>query len=368
MIVTQHIGTYCLLWMMLLSCTQQPEQMKVPEPVLPGERGYVTGELIYALDEKPTPQCHASTIAETPEGLVAGWFGGTHEKHPDVGIWISRQTDDGWTDPVEVARGMRNDTLYPCWNPVLFQVKEGPLLLFYKVGPDPRHWWGEMMVSGDGGISWSPSRKLGEGRLGHLLGPVKNKPVQINDGTILCPSSTEREEEGGLKWRVHFELTRDLGNTWEVIGPIHGGVEFDAIQPSILLYENGTMQVLCRTRQQVISQSWSEDGGRTWSRMTATTLPNPNAGTDAVTLADGRQLLVYNHTVRGGPFPSGRNMLNVAVSEDGNTWIPVMTLERARGEYSYPAVIQASDGLVHITYTFKRESVKHVVLDPDQLQ
>jgi len=102
--------------------------------------------------------------------------------------------------------------------------------------------------------------------------------------------------------------------------------------------------------------------------MTATTLPNPNAGTDAVTLADGRQLLVYNHTVRGGPFPSGRNMLNVAVSEDGNTWIPVMTLERARGEYSYPAVIQASDGLVHITYTFKRESVKHVVLDPDQLQ
>ena len=153
-----------------------------------------------------------------------------------------------------------------------------------------------------------------------------------------------------------------------MIGPINEGIEFDAIQPSILTYENGVMQVLCRTRQRVISQSRSEDGGRTWSRMTATTLPNPNAGTDAVTLKDGRQLLVYNHTTRGGSFPSGRNMLNVALSEDGDTWIPVMTLERAEGEYSYPAVIRATDGLVHITYTFRRETVKHVVLDPDLLK
>jgi len=102
--------------------------------------------------------------------------------------------------------------------------------------------------------------------------------------------------------------------------------------------------------------------------MTATELPNPNAGTDAVTLKDGRQLLVYNHTVRNQPFPSGRNMLNVAISQDGRNFKPVLTLERARGEYSYPAVIQTSDGKVHITYTYQRQSIKHVVLDPEQIE
>jgi predicted neuraminidase len=127
------------------------------------------------------------------------------------------------------------------------------------------------------------------------------------------------------------------------------------------------MQILCRTQQQVISQSWSDDGGKTWSNMTATSLPNPNAGTDAVTLMDGRQLLVYNHTTRAGSFPKGRNMLNVAISNDGINWQPALTLERQEGEYSYPAVIQSSDGLVHITYTYQRLLVKHVVIDPTQI-
>jgi len=125
--------------------------------------------------------------------------------------------------------------------------------------------------------------------------------------------------------------------------------------------------VLCRSRQSVIVQSESTDGGKTWGKMTGTSLPNPNSGIDAVTLADGRQLVVYNHTTRGGAFPSGRNMLNVAVSTDGKAWTPVLTLEREKGEFSYPAVIQTSDGLVHSTYTYLRRSVKHVVLDPKRL-
>jgi predicted neuraminidase len=101
--------------------------------------------------------------------------------------------------------------------------------------------------------------------------------------------------------------------------------------------------------------------------MTASSLPNPNAGTDAVTLKDGRQLIVYNHTTRGIIFPANRNMLNVAISNDGKTWKPVLTLERAPGEYSYPAVIQAKDGKVHITYTWQRKTIKHAVLEPAKL-
>ena len=101
--------------------------------------------------------------------------------------------------------------------------------------------------------------------------------------------------------------------------------------------------------------------------MTASSLPNPNAGTDAVTLKGGRQLIVYNHTTRGIIFPANRDMLNVAISADGNKWKPVLTLERAPGEYSYPAVIQTRDGKVHITYTWQRKTIKHVVLDPAKL-
>lgn len=367
------IGRRAGILLLLITCFScAPESSKtfdMDKVAAEGENGYVTGELIYPLDNRPTPQCHASTVEETSSGLVAAWFGGTHERNPDVGIWVSRKEGgNGWSQPVEVANGVQSDTLrHPCWNPVLFQPDSGPLLLFYKVGPSPREWWGMLITSEDEGKTWSEPRKLGEGPLGPLIGPVKNKPVQLPDGALLCPSSTETEVDGEDFWKVHFERSPDLGASWEVIGPINDGVEFDAIQPSILTYKGGKMQVLCRTRQNVIAQSWSADGGITWSKMEATSLPNPNSGTDAVTLQDGRQLLVYNHTIRGKKFPAGRAMLNVALSTDGENWEPVMTLEREEGEFSYPAVIQSADGMVHITYTYQRRSIKYVCIAPRKM-
>lgn len=329
-----------------------------------GQGAYWKGELIYPLDNKPTPECHASTIEQTGSGLVAAWFGGASESEDDVGIWVSTHEAENWSRPKEVATGAEGeDKDYPCWNPVLFQPENGPLMLFYKVGPSPRTWWGMLLTSNDDGKSWGDRRKLGKhDAIGHLLGPVKNKPIQLEDGTILCGSSTEHDG-----WRVHFEKTSDLARTFKVIGPIHDGEQFAAIQPTILQYGDGRLQALCRSRQKVIAQTWSNDGGNSWGPMTATELPNPSAGIDGVTLKDGRQLLVYNHTTRGGAFPSGRNMLNVALSTDGKNWEPVLTLERQQGEYSYPAVIQHDNGEVHITYTYRRQTIKHVVLDPAKL-
>src|SRR2546423_8530817 len=106
---------------------------------------------------------------------------------------------------------------------------------------------------------------------------------------------------------------------------------------------------------------WSADGARTWSPIALTSLPNPNSGIDAVTLRDGRHLVVYNHTTQA------RSPLNVALSRDGKTWKPALVLEHAAGEYSYPAVIQSADGLIHVTYTWKRQRIKHVVLAPAAL-
>lgn len=343
----------------------------LPPLAQPGEGAYLKGEFIYALDNRPTPETHASTIVETPSGMVSAFFSGSYERHPDVGIRVSHLVNGKWSWPEEVANGIQNDTLrYPCWNPVLFLPEGGPLQLYYKVGPSPREWWGMLITSRDNGKTWSDPVKLGENeKIGHLLGPVKNKPVQLADGTIIHPSSTEIEVDGDDKWRVHFEVSKDQGKSWEVVGPINDGETFDAIQPSILTYPDGKLQVLCRTREDVIAQSWSEDGGQTWSEMTATHLPNPNSGTDAVTLQDGRQLLIYNHSTKEGEEPKGRNILNLALSTDGENWNPVMTLENEPIEdgYAYPAIIQAKDGLVHITYTYNRRTIKYVVIDPEKL-
>ena len=312
----------------------------------------------FIFETAPFRSCHASTIAETKGGLAAAWFGGTAEKNRDVTIWSSRHNGQRWTPPTEVATGLeagdqqRYTNQFPCWNPVFFQASEGPLLLFYKVGPDPAKWWGMMKTSTDGGKTWSTARKLPEG----FLGPIKDKPVALADGTLLCPSSTEHDG-----WRIHLERTPDLGATWAKTPPLNDGKEFAAIQPTVLFHPNGRLQLLCRSRQRVITECWSNDSGKTWSEMKATALPNPNSGIDAVTLKDGRQLLIYNHTT------TGRTPLNLAISGDGKNWKQAATLESEPGEYSYPAILQTRDGLVHATYTWKRQRVKHLVIDPRKL-
>jgi len=314
--------------------------------------GLVSSEFIF--ENAPFASCHASTVVETPNGLVAAWFGGTGEGRPDVGIWLAWHEGGKWSAPVEVANGLQPDgTRLPCWNPVLFHPKDAALMLFYKVGPSPRAWWGVRRTSTDHGKTWSEAQRLPDG----ILGPIKNKPVQLPNGDILCGSSSEHDG-----WRAHFERSRDGGKTWQLIGPVNDGREIGAIQPSILFHPGGKLQALGRTRQKHVFEIWSDDGGKSWGSMTLTALPNPNAGTDAVSLRDGRQLLVYNHT------PIGRTPLNVAVSRDGKTWDTALVLETAPGEYSYPAVIQASDGLVHITYTWKRQRIRHVVVDPAKLR
>jgi alpha-L-rhamnosidase len=327
----------------------------------PWRKGIITDEFIY--EKAPYPECHASTIAETDNGLVAAWFGGTKERNPDVCIWVSRKDKNGkWTEAVNVANGIQNDTLrYPCWNPVLYQVPNGVLMLFYKIGPKPAAWKGFLKTSGDGGITWSTQIALPEG----FLGPIKNKPVLLNNGVLMCPSSTEVSN-----WNIHFETTTDNGKTWKMIGTVSNGEMQGAIQPSILFHKLDTLQALCRSRDRAILETWSVDNGLTWSPLSKTTLPNNNSGTDAVTLIDGRQLLVYNHVLPPGQEVKGaRTPLNIAVSMDGKKWYAALILEDSPiSQYSYPSVVQTKDGLVHIVYTWRRQRIKHVVVDPSKLK
>lgn len=315
----------------------------------------------------PYPECHASTLAEVaPGNLVAAWFGGTKERNPDVGIWFARHERNIWQAAVEVANGVQPDgSRLPTWNPVLFQPPGSPLHLFYKVGPSPSRWWGMVMTSTDAGKTWSTPRRLPDG----ILGPVKNKPIVLRDGAWLSGSSSEGNPDG---WRVHFELSRDAGATWLKIGPVNKGVPpLDMIQPSILVHRDGALQAMGRTRNGVIGCTTSRDGGQTWTQLEKSELPNPNSGTDAVTLADGRQLIVYNHSTTGSQRADkgDRWPLDIALSTDGLKWRRVLTLETEpiSSGYAYPAVIQTRDGRVHISYTYGRSKIKHVVLDPGKL-
>ncbi len=330
----------------------------------PAPSAIVTMEFIN--EHAPYPECHAATIAEVSPGhLVAAWFGGTRERNPDVCIWVARGEDGHWQEAVNVANGLQPDgTRYPTWNPVLFQPRAGPLVLFYKVGPAPSRWWGMMMTSADGGRTWGAPHRLPDG----FLGPIKDKPVTLPDGAWLCPSSTEGGPAG---WQVHFELTADAGRTWRLLGPVARGPGLHAIQPTILFHGGGRLQALCRTSNGVIATTWSDDDGQRWSPLARTGLPNPNSGIDAVTLADGRQLLVYNDSAPppSRPTKGPRYPLDVALSTDGIAWQHVLTLEsepRPNG-YAYPSVIQTADGLVRIVYTWNRQHIKYVVLDPRKL-
>lgn len=171
---------------------------------------------------------------------------------------------------------------------------------------------------------------------------------------------------------MHFEYTKDWGKTWSKSEAINDGKAFLAIQPSILKYKNGDLQVIGRTRNMVLFQSWSKDGGKIWSPMAALDLPNNNSGTDAVTLKDGRQLLVYNHVLPDSSWVKGkgpRTPLNVSLSKDGKKWYAALVLEDSPiSQYSYPSVIQSKDGMVHIVYTWRRQKIKYVKIDPSKLK
>lgn len=314
----------------------------------------LTRELIF--NEAPFRQCHASSLVELADGrIMAVWFGGTYERHPDVCIWGSVRNQKGWSKPVMLADGVINDSLrYPCWNPVLFRSKNGKSFLFYKVGPSPTTWWGMFKKSNDNGLTWSEPQKLPEG----ILGPIKNKPIILPDGRIVSPSSVETENS----WHVHFEISDDDGNTWLKVQP-DTTTGFKLIQPTLLNLKDETLLALIRSDQNCIVESRSADNGLTWSKPMKTSLLNPNSGIDAVTLSNGLHILVYNPAIAGKEWFEGRSRLYIMVSADAEHWDEIFHLEENNsGEYSYPAIIQSHDGLVHISYTSNRTGIRYVVL------
>lgn len=301
--------------------------------------------------------CHASTLEELFDGrIMAAWFGGAYEGHPELCIYTAIFSDGRWDLPKITAIGYAKDgSRQACWNPVLFKSKAGKLYLFYKVGPNPREWLGMMKFSTDDGITWSEAKTLPAG----FYGPIRSRPLQFSDSSIICPSSTEHEDGS---WQVHLERTDGDFFFWKRIEP-DAGNSFDVIQPVLVQAKNDSIQMLCRSKQNCIVSSWSGDQGYTWDSLRCSSIPNPNAAVDAISLINGGFLLVYNPTLAGSEWWEGRNELRLAWSENGINWIDILVLEKHnKGEYSYPALLQTKAGNVHLSYTLNRKNIHHVVI------
>lgn len=308
----------------------------------------------FIYQKPPTPECHASTVAALKNGeIAAAWFGGTHEGHTDVGVWFAKFDGRKWSEPKCIVKSPEHNQVahISMFNPVLFQHSNGTLMLFYKEG-----WLEQMesrMISSDNnGENWSQIKYYPD-----LHGPSKNKPIELSDGSILCAAGGSGKE----LYTAQGELIKHV----KVPNPNNYS---GSIQGTFLRHKDAIQCLYRSMRERNILQSFSYDNGDSWSELSKTNLPNNNSGFDGVTLKDGRHLLVYNHVeLPEGKWGGPRTPLNVSISEDGVNWKNVITLEDTKGEYSYPAIIQADDGFVHITYTWNRMRVKWAVIDPAKL-
>jgi predicted neuraminidase len=299
-------------------------------------------------DEVPGyPSCHAATIAELGNGdLLTAWYAGSREGATDVAILASRlpRGSERWTPPAVIEDTPDKSE----GNPVLFVDRQGTVWLFfvtmhgdgwtqckvkYKKSTDQGRTWGEVVVLRD--------------ELGWMTG---NKPTVLKNGEILLPLYDERQ------WSTVVMISGDGGKTWKPTAEITSTP--GNIQATVAELSDGSLLSLMRSGgrgEPYIWQATSKDRGRTWSQAAPSGLKNPNARIDLVRLSNGHLVLAFNDTFRG------RTPLNVALSQDeGKTWPFNRKVETQPGEYSYPAIIQARDGMIHLVYTYRRTHIKHL--------
>jgi predicted neuraminidase len=302
-------------------------------------------------DDRPFAQCHASTLVRLNDGqFLIAWFGGTEEKNPDVGIWVSKGKPGNWSAPKEVAK-IREDAH---WNPVLQKTADGKVILYFKVGKEIAQWETWVKTSADNGETWSEAYELVKGDKGGR-GPVKNKLIELSNGDWLAGASNEVN-----RWEVFVDRSMDKGKTWtaspyfkidtmEIKGK-------GAIQPTLWESTPGHVHMLIRTTGGVIARSDSKDFGKTWSTIKKTSLPNPNSGIDLTKITDGTLVLAYNPDNENW---GSRSPLSLILSyDDGQNWTDKIDIATGKkeDEYSYPAIISWGDS-VAVTYTFNRQKV-----------
>ncbi len=304
------------------------------------------------------PSAHASTLAECAEGdLLAAWFAGSREGARDVDIHMARLSGgrviDHW---VALTRARLADathrTVRKLGNPVLWVSDDGAVHLFVtSVGVGG--WSGSGIThlrSADGGRTWTDARRLVLAPFLDLGTLVRSPPVPLEDGTVLLPCYREFIHKHGLAVRVRPDGrvvgASPMPSPWRSLQPAVAATSaLEAV--AVLRCGDGTLRRVMRTG--------SGDGGATWHPASSTDVPNPDSGVALVRLGDGSLLMAAN------PAERGRARLALMRSRDGGlTWSEVAEVERAEegAEFSYPTLIVARDGTVHLSYTLRRQAIR----------
>ena len=304
---------------------------------------------MFIFEKAPFPSCHASTLVEVEAGkFLAAWFGGRAEGAADVQIWSSSFDGKSWSEPQVLG----TEPGQPCWNPVFFKTAMGTLYLWYKAGPKPETWTGFVRTSIDNGKTWSKPEMMPAG----FWGPVRAKPIQLANGTILAGTSLESYRN----WTPYVDRSTNDGKSWKRSNAFNVPTKFGQIQPTLFETKDGRIVALMRSQNpRFICRAESKDGGETFTPAEETPLPNPSAGIDVVKAKEGDVFLIYN------PTQLFRTPISLARSiDDGKTWKKIFDLETEPGEFSYPAMIQSVSGTLEITYTWKRTHIKHFSIEP----
>lgn len=323
-------------------------------------------ELIFQ-ESKYFEACHASTVIVLKNGsIMAAWFAGSAEGADDVAIWAAFRNNGVWNQPRKLA----DDHGQPNWNPVLFSLDNGNVIMFYKAGRNISSWVTKVIMTEDGGRTWSEPRELVPGDSSGGRGPVRNKVIKLSNGNLLAPASTEN----GI-WKCFADIYCPTSGVWtkseevqiqnldyENIQKVKSNIAVSqqsfkgkgVIQPTLWESAPGVVHMLMRSSEGRIYRSDSQDSGRTWSDAYATELPNNNSGIDVARLENGKLALVYNPV---GINWGERTPIMLSISHDnGLSWSEDFILDKGEGEYSYPSII-AQDGKLFITYTFNRKSI-----------
>ncbi len=334
---------------------------------MPRDQMIIKESIVYPTEEDF--DCHSSSLVEISPGvLCAAWKGGPGkgqsnvDMKQNVGIWLSFFKDGEWNGPKQIV-GVPDSV---CWTPVLMKHPNGELLLFYRVGPDPRRAASMCKRSFDNGETWGKEELMPAG----IIGPTRSKPLIDSEGKMICGSSVEVGEPDDEYKATACWVETYSDHQWSKSGPIEiPGKRFGCIEPVLFWDIHGTLKLVCRDRSNRIkSEGWvwmaeSEDGGKSWSALRKTDLPNPDSGIEVVMLGDNRILMLYNHS------HTKRYPLSMAISKDGgNSWSRLCDLEEKCGEF--PSAIVDSQGHLHVTYAWTatgktQRQVKHIIVDLD---
>jgi predicted neuraminidase len=313
------------------------------------------------------PSVHAATITALPgDNLLVSFYAGTVEKAMDITIFQCRYDAESgtWSAP-SVAVADENHSL---GNPVLFPAPDGRLWLYYLVMHGEK--WNTCTLhahfSEDRGETW-----LGDVTFDDSLGwTTRTNPIVMDNDEILFPMCDE------VKGYSFFLTSPDNGETWERHAPIKSNPH--NLQPAVIQRENGDLLALIRTAGEG-GRCWetvSRDHGRTWSNAKPGPFRNPNSALAMIKLTSGNIVAVYNNS----DDRFYRTPLVISFSEDdGRTWPITRILEDQPGkftyrtdrtdnwdsiEFSYPAITQTTDGMIHVVYTNdSRRNIKHAAVN-----